>query len=81
MISIKELNSTFDVYEYLDDRGLVYSEEGDNVSEGWVNITCPFCGDDKNHMGINLRSKYFHCWICNESSNNMINLIMEVFID
>lgn len=57
----------FDVIEYLEDNDIYYAEEGKNVSEGWININCPFCGmDPSTHCGINLTSKLFHCWICGE---------------
>lgn len=56
----------FDFRAYLEDRGIEYWEGGENVTRGWVNINCPFsdCDDDKNHMGVNLESKFFSCWIC-----------------
>lgn len=57
---------TFDIIAYLTDRGIPFWTEGDNVSEGWVNIACPYCGDHFNHLGINLGSKGFHCWRCGE---------------
>jgi hypothetical protein len=38
--------------------------EGKNVSAGWVNVQCPFCGDDSNHLGFNLQDEYFKCWKC-----------------
>jgi DNA primase len=39
---------------------------GKNVTEGWVNTNCPFCYDPSNHLGVNLTSKSFSCWICRE---------------
>lgn len=57
---------TFDILAYLDDTGIDYAESGKNVTRGWVNMQCPFCGDHSNHLGINLDSKIFHCWICGE---------------
>lgn len=66
----------FDIYEYLNDRGIDYSETGTNTSKGWVNIRCPFphCGDRSNHLGINLASKAFHCWKCGEHGSIIILL-------
>lgn len=32
-------------------------------------MACPFCGDTKNHCGINLTTKVFNCWICGERGN------------
>ena len=58
----------FDIKEYLEDRRLHFWEEGKNVHKGWINVTCPFCGDHShsgnNHLGINKESKMTNCWIC-----------------
>lgn len=50
----------------LDNLGIVYRTEGNNVSEGSINIQCPFydCGDQSNHMGIFEDSLKFSCWRC-----------------
>lgn len=61
MIDIRDI----DIVKYLDYAEIEYSTKGENVTRGWANITCPFCGDSLNHCGINLRSNLFHCWICN----------------
>lgn len=60
---------TIDVIKFLDSEGIEYKEKGKNVTRGWVNIQCPFCGDPSNHCGINLNSKLFHCWKCEEKGN------------
>lgn len=31
---------------------------------GWINMPCPCCDDDEEHMGFNTRSGFFHCWRC-----------------
>ena len=54
----------FDILTFLDDCEIPYKTSGRNVSRGWVEITCPFCDDPSTHLGINLDSKLFHCWIC-----------------
>ena len=43
---------SFDVLEFLDDRGIPYVTEGKNVSYGWAEINCPFCpdGDPSEHL-------------------------------
>ena len=70
---------TFDVISYLEDRGISYSESGKNVTEGWLNITCPFpgCDDPSNHLGISLESKFFSCWIC-DAKGPVDKLIQEL---
>ena len=73
---------TFDPIAYFEDRDIAYSTEGKNVTENWVNIECPFpfCDDSvlhSNHLGINLESKLFSCWICGEKGG-MDRLIQEL---
>lgn len=68
---------TFDVVSYLDERGIDYAEEGKNVTRGWINMQCPYCADHSNHLGINLDSKQFHCWICGEKGS-VTNLVSEL---
>lgn len=43
-------------------------KEGKNVTPGWTNIKCPFCGDKSNHGGFSPEGSY-NCWRCgNEHS-------------
>ena len=44
--------------------GIRYWTAGKNVSPGWVNIRCPFCGDKSNHGGFNLTTGVYYCWRC-----------------
>lgn len=59
----------FDVKGYLEDKGIAYSTSGENISPGWIGINCPYCGDSKNHFGINLRNKLNSCWRCGNKGN------------
>jgi len=72
-----ELIDTKPLLESLD---IEFSDRGKNVTKGWVNITCPFCGDHSNHCGINLNSNMFHCWACQEKGNviHLIHTIREI---
>uniref|UniRef100_A0A6M3M725 Putative primase n=1 Tax=viral metagenome TaxID=1070528 RepID=A0A6M3M725_9ZZZZ len=64
--------------EYLEDQGIDYRQRGDNVTQGWVNIDCIYCGEDKKHLGIHHEEgNYFHCWVCGETGD-IIKLIMEL---
>jgi len=56
-----------DIREVLDELNIYYTESGKNVSSGWIGTPCPFCGDDSNHMGINLESKTISCFKCGTS--------------
>lgn len=53
----------FDIQAYLDDKKISYATEGKNVSSGWINVQCPFCSDQTNHLGIS-PSRKISCWIC-----------------
>lgn len=57
---------TFNIIDYLEDKGIAYLTEGKNVSYGWININCPFCEDNSTHLGINLTGYGFNCWVCGE---------------
>jgi len=63
----------YDIISYLEDRDIEYWTDGNNVTEGWVNIQCVYCDDDSNHLGINLSpyndTHFFHCWKCGERGN------------
>ncbi len=55
---------TFNPIKYLEDQNIKFWTSGKNVGRGWINIKCPFCEDNTNHLGINLRSGAFSCWKC-----------------
>jgi DNA primase len=68
----------FDVIDFLESRDLAYRTSGKNVTSGWVEIECPFCGEDPSqHFGVNLDSGLGHCWICGEKCNS-IKLVKEI---
>jgi len=54
------------IKDYLKEKDIPYTEEGKNVSAGWINISCPFCEEDSNHLGISPTGG-FNCWVCGES--------------
>lgn len=59
----------FDIQSYLTSKNIPYSTSGDNVSSGWIGISCLFCLDHSNHLGINLNTKVFSCFKCGETGN------------
>ena len=68
----------FDVLRYLEDRGIYYTTEGKNISsEEWVGVSCPFCGDRSNHLGINRNNKAIHCWRCNPKTKTIRHYIQQ----
>ncbi len=47
------------------DHNIQHQTEGDrHCRPGWVNCTCPFCHSHGPHLGINLQTWHFNCWIC-----------------
>jgi hypothetical protein len=55
---------SFDLMSYLQERGIDYTEEGKNTTAGWVEVNCPFCGDDPSyHLGISAE-RMINCWRC-----------------
>lgn len=58
-----------DIISLFDDYNITYYTCGKNVSPGWVNINCPFCGDRSWHLGYNMAVGYFHCWRCGGGKN------------
>ena len=56
----------FDVIRFLDDYNIPWWPPGsENVSQGRVGVTCPFCDDSFNHLGLDVRGrKRPYCWKC-----------------
>ena len=61
--------SSLNIQGVLSDIGVEFKTSGKNVSAGWINIRCVFCKDHGHHLGINLKSKMFSCWVCRESGS------------
>jgi hypothetical protein len=58
--------------DILQHHGIDYKTEGHRHSRtGWVQVDCPYCGkgSKKFHMGYNIRSGYFNCWVCGSHQN------------
>lgn len=78
------MTQDFDIIQYFEDNDIQYWTKGKNVHKGWINVTCPFCGDHKysgnNHCGINLKSKMVNCWLCGPKGfiSNLITEIEEI---
>lgn len=66
------------IKQYLIDSGIEFIEKGKNVSKDFIGISCPFCSDHSNHLGIHHKSGYWNCWICGEKSHNILTLIAEL---
>ena len=66
--------------QFLDDHTIPYSVSGKNVSKGWIGISCPFCGDQSNHLGINLEHLNYSCFVCGEKGyiTKLIHTLLDV---
>jgi len=62
--------------DYLNGISVPFITEGKNVTPGWIEITCPFCGDPSYHLGIS-PNLLFNCWRCGEKGN-IVKLLMEL---
>lgn len=67
---------SYDILSFLDDRDIEYQTSGKNVSKGWANISCIFCGENSNHLGISSTGG-FHCWVCGKDGS-FPELVMEI---
>jgi DNA primase len=54
--------------ELFDNIGIRYSTTG----RQWLNTNCPFCGDSKQHLGINLNSGAITCWKCGDHGSSAV---------
>ena len=59
----------FDTIKYFESKEIEYKTSGKNVTRGWIEINCPFCGNDPSwHCGISPQ-KLFNCYICGEKGD------------
>jgi len=55
--------------EFLQKHHITYCTEGNtHCRPGWIQIHCPFCGDQNFHLGIPITGSIGHCWICGKHS-------------
>lgn len=66
----------FDMISFLEEFGVDYITKGKNVTEGWINIQCPFCDDPSEHLGYDPKSGHLSCWRC--GSKFLDNLLREL---
>jgi len=57
-----------DLIELLEEHDVRIWTSGKNVNRGWIGLTCPFCDDSSNHLGINLSTLRCRCWKCGGKS-------------
>jgi len=62
--------SQFDAERFFQDNDIqIYDETNKNVSRGWIGLSCPWCGDTSNHLGLELNTKVMHCFRCKKNTN------------
>jgi len=56
--------SSFDWRKFFESNSIEYVTTGPNVSQGNINIKCPFCGsgDPSHHMGVSIHGRGWSCW-------------------
>lgn len=67
----------FNAIEWLNDSGIPYSLSGKNISQGWIGISCPYCGDRSTHGGISPSGTSFSCFRCGRKGS-IADLIKEI---
>jgi|TARA_Y100000310_G_scaffold218179_1_gene219360 hypothetical protein len=65
----------FDLIQFCEDRSIEYNTAGKNVTEGWINVNCPFCDDPSNHLGYHPKTGKFNCWKC--GSHSLFDVLQE----
>lgn len=64
------------VDRFFRDHGIAYVSEGKNVKKGYINVTCPLCGDDPSfHLAVNLTTKRFFCWRNGSHKGDLTRLV------
>jgi DNA primase len=62
------------ILQFFEEFQIKYWIQGKNVSKGHVNIQCPFCNDQSNHLGINiLNLNKCNCWKCGRK--NFVDIV------
>lgn len=50
--------------QLLSDFHVPFETSGTEISRGWIGLQCPFCGDDKTHLGYHEGKDLLTCWRC-----------------
>jgi hypothetical protein len=61
-----------DIIKLFEKYKIDYKTSGAETTKGWVNIACPFCGDDKRHLGYSERLDIWSCWRCGIKSKERV---------
>lgn len=69
------MKTHFDIKAYLNEKNIPFKTSGKNIGRGWIGTSCPFCGDNRNHLGI--RDFAFSCWRCG-SKGSLFKFVLEL---
>lgn len=61
---------SIDIVALFEKNRIDYKTHGLEVTRGWVNTKCPFCGDSKTHLGYSSKLDLFSCWKCGVKSRD-----------
>lgn len=51
--------------EFFELNNIPYVTTGnEHCRQGWIQVSCPFCGDPDFHLGYNIAGNYFSCYRC-----------------
>lgn len=61
-----------DIVKLFEKYRIDYKNAGAETTKGWFNIACPFCGDDKHHLGYSPSLDLWTCWRCGIKSKERV---------
>jgi hypothetical protein len=63
----------------LSEIGVGWIDRGANTKRGYVNIACPFCGNDpSHHLSISETTGYYRCWRNDQHSGQPLYLLQRL---
>jgi DNA primase len=54
----------FDFLGELEKRNIAFKTSGRNIGQNYIGMNCPFCGDERNHLGVNKHNGSYSCFVC-----------------
>jgi hypothetical protein len=71
------ISELIDIKSFLSHYGVPYNTSGKNISGSgaWIGLSCPFCNDSGNHLGIHTQSKVVNCWKCGAKGKSLVRFV------
>ena len=54
----------FDFLGELEKRNIAFKTSGRNIGQNYIGMDCTFCGDGRNHLGVNKHNGCYYCFVC-----------------